>query len=514
MCLNPIHICKSSNDRFSRLCRLKDYHVTPSDDNIVAYDVPCGKCDECLANKRNDIFVRCWHEFNRCNQHALFLTLTYNDFYLPLVEVNKQYPVFIPDDCDPRFYECVIEPQYEMIGVWYKPHVQKYLKSLNEKLIYYIGTNIEKLSRLTTIDGKRCISDEWKNYIIHSERPLKYLLVCERGKADIYVDDKGRTRKGTSRPHYHAILFINDKRLYTHIHYILKLCKELWIYGNSYNIQLGNDCIQEKRDSSSCIQYVTKYVTKDVYEVANNILYMDYMQKKNCKPFILMSNGIGASLLDNYKKLDNVLRDGIPVPLGNHIVTCNVPRYNLEKRLKHRIKGVVNQSKPITTKSELYYDSGHSSPYFFLWEDDIPTENTPFVRTKTIKTNECKSLEISMRNDKANHYANCLQLYQKSNLPSLWQTTETPLSERNYQSDIDLLNSVSSDEIYLFVLNDLYVNEDSSDNPDTLYQTYDLINRIKNTLKILKYRQKQLIYKSKLSSVIINKPELFNNHPL
>lgn len=514
MCLSPIHITRSGS-RFQKLGLMNDYKVSHSNDGIVAYDVPCGKCEECLQTKKNDIYVRCYHEYNQCNQNALFLTLTYDDLHLPLIEINKQEPIFIPDDCDPRLYECVQEPCYDLIGVWHKPHVQKYLKSLNEKLIYFIGTQLLKLDRLVTINGKRCISAEWKEYLSNSCRPLKYLVVCERGKADIYTDDKGIKRKGTFRPHYHAILFINDPRLYPHINYILTLCKDLWIYGNSYNIRLEPDNITEKRTSSSSLMYVCKYITKDVDNISNTLIYSDYRQENNAKPFVLLSNGIGESLLDNYNNLESVIKDGISVPLGHSIVTYNIPRYNLEKRLKRRIKGIVlKECANIEYKKSVYYDSGHPSPYFFLWEDDYENIKQTLTHVKTIKTHECKELEKTKRHRKAIFYADKLLLYQQSNLVSLWNTSETPLHDRNYSSDIDLLHSISADDLYLFVLNELYIHIDHYSQNDTLYQVYDLVNKINISIRKLDLIKKQIVYKRNLEKSIIAKPSLFNNQPL
>lgn len=47
--------------------------------------VPCGKCEECRQQNRNDWFVRCFYEWsnNTENGHTFFYTLTYNNENLP-----------------------------------------------------------------------------------------------------------------------------------------------------------------------------------------------------------------------------------------------------------------------------------------------------------------------------------------------------------------------------------------------------------------------------------------------
>lgn len=71
MCVNPRKIINRANHW---------------DENKPLYlYVPCGNCEECRQNNRNDWFVRCFYEWssNNDNGNSFFYTLTYNNDNLP-----------------------------------------------------------------------------------------------------------------------------------------------------------------------------------------------------------------------------------------------------------------------------------------------------------------------------------------------------------------------------------------------------------------------------------------------
>lgn len=70
------------------------------------YLVPCGRCAACLQRKRQDWVIRLKEEL-KVSENAFFVTITYNDRYIPLADE-------IPTLC--------------------KPDVQKYLKRLRKRL--------------------------------------------------------------------------------------------------------------------------------------------------------------------------------------------------------------------------------------------------------------------------------------------------------------------------------------------------------------------------------------------
>lgn len=71
MCLSPIY---KKNEKFGEYGQSERYFV-----------IPCGKCEECMKKTQNDWFVRSKAELER-SSCALFITLTYDDLNVPLVE--------------------------------------------------------------------------------------------------------------------------------------------------------------------------------------------------------------------------------------------------------------------------------------------------------------------------------------------------------------------------------------------------------------------------------------------
>lgn len=515
MCTSPIHIKRPKSTYFSRLAQTMDIRVH-SEGDMYAYDVPCGHCPECKQQKISDYVVRCYDEWIRANEHALFVTLTYAEHHLPILEQCTQDPIFLPSDSVPWEYDVVQAPEYKYISTWYKPHVTKFLKQLQEKLIYYIGTELLGLTRLATINGHRCITPEWREYLSTSPRPLKYLVTCERGSSDNYLDDHGNLRTGTSRPHYHGIFIINDPRLYPHLDYVLELCRDLWIYGRSYNVQIEGST--EVRTPVQCIEYVCKYVFKDLEETTLSCCFADACDKLNRKPFLLVSHGLGSHLLDDVDASVS-LKSGVILPSSNGgCRAVNPPRYNVLKKTTFRISGIVSDAT-IRTKYDkgVFYDGGNSNPFFFLWDEDVHYlgRTIPNRHVKVIKTPLGQQCDIDNRVRKADYYANQLALYQNSlTLKSLWKELDSPLAERNFEDDMLLLHDVSPDDLYLFILNDLYISSDQADNPDTLYECFLLVRDICNTRTIHARKLREIEYKNKLTKAIEAKPELFICTPM
>lgn len=307
MCYRPLHISNVVNGHHG-------------------YDVPCGKCAACRQSRVDDITFRVWYEFSTItreyekseyykinNSRGIFATLTYNDRYLPTTTVCPLFePVF--DDSGELLN---VPPKPRVISCFDKTQTRAFLKSLNEKCIYHIGTDILGLTRLRA--GR--ITDEWRkfldDYYVHdgSKRPLKYFLVCERG------------HNGTKRPHYHCAFLIEDPRLTTS--FVKNLIRDSWIYGFSYNLSVGGE-----RSDFDCIKYVCKYICKDDNEflLTSGLLFHDDDTKLSAQPFTLCSNNIGACYLDNVSRdnLEHFVKHGV-VLSGKKEKHIPLPRYYVRK---------------------------------------------------------------------------------------------------------------------------------------------------------------------------------------
>ena len=130
MCYRPLHISRYVNGKY-------------------AYDVPCGHCPQCRNQRVNDIIFRVWYEYlqikdsfimhtNKVESRAIFCTLTYDEKHLPRVLVNDFFqPVF---DDNMELLNTPKSPR--LVSSWNKSHVQSFLKSMNDDLIYHLGVNI------------------------------------------------------------------------------------------------------------------------------------------------------------------------------------------------------------------------------------------------------------------------------------------------------------------------------------------------------------------------------------
>jgi hypothetical protein len=88
-CLHPFTLKKTDKQYFKeeQQYRLGLLPFPPTRYQVV----PCGKCELCLSNKRQQWWFRLWNEL-RGSSSAHFITLTYNDKHLPKDgRVNKKH---------------------------------------------------------------------------------------------------------------------------------------------------------------------------------------------------------------------------------------------------------------------------------------------------------------------------------------------------------------------------------------------------------------------------------------
>lgn len=57
----------------------------------ISIPVPCGKCPECLANRKQQWYLRLKAEHSSCRNPSYFVTLTYDDDNLPIDENGNNY---------------------------------------------------------------------------------------------------------------------------------------------------------------------------------------------------------------------------------------------------------------------------------------------------------------------------------------------------------------------------------------------------------------------------------------
>lgn len=295
MCYRPLHI--TANNVY------RNTNVSAS-----TYDVPCGKCESCRDAYRNMWKCRLWHELDYTNNHggtAVFLTFTYNDEHLPLIEVNgSKIPCFNHQDVKTFLNRLKIR-MYRMYG----KNSYKYFIAME----YGKNTKRQHLHGLFTLAS--CV--DWKVFteLCRDLWSDKGYMFPKRDKYGRYVKDDGT----------------DDTPL---IRSIVK----------------------------GCI-YVSKYVTKDLsyYDIpsVDAAIKFDKAFARKFGPRHYQSNNLGISILDKVNLADNeavvsFLSDGIVVPYA----TCRipVPRYIKKKLLFDNVK-----SDRIGRNNKFLYDSVPSS---------------------------------------------------------------------------------------------------------------------------------------------------------
>ena len=168
--------------------------------------VPCGHCEECAIQQRNDWFVRCYFEYLENQGRTFFYTLTYNDEHLP---------------------------HYGKVHGFSKRHIQLFIKRLRKQL------DVVGIS-------------------------LKYLVSCEYGEL-------------RQRPHYHALFFLSQWYNPFTFYKLVEYEWSTYVRSEKKRVSLGfvkpGDNVGVVRGTTG-IQYVTKYVVKDISYVSSHITYI------------------------------------------------------------------------------------------------------------------------------------------------------------------------------------------------------------------------------------------------
>ena len=220
MCLNPIKLYNPAKK------------ISLLGGQRFQIEVPCGNCAECREAKRTDIYFRTYYECEYTwlqNGFVYFDTLSYRTDCLPHVsdfinKVGKDSPVD---------FSCFNREDFRLFMV-----------RLRRQLEYH-GFDVKN--------------------------NLKYFVASEYGSDKEYVDDNGRLRKATQRPHYHVLFFVTgDIDVITFSQYVNKC----WQKGNTDGVDykgyryviehtFGPKYNNDKVHMRSVANYVAKYVLKD-----------------------------------------------------------------------------------------------------------------------------------------------------------------------------------------------------------------------------------------------------------
>ena len=293
----------------------------------------CGRCSDCIRKQRTDWRVRSYYEardfLRKPGSFILFDTLTYSDEHI------KRYSDIFPELNIPELLNSTS---------FSRSDVQKFFKRLR-------------------INLKRA------GYSYDSNQ-LRYILTSEYGS-----DEKINGFQRTHRPHYHVLFFVSFP--ISPIDFSRQVSRA-WFLGKTDGVRPSDDCsecpvkkfcrgyciyqspeyvLNERIVNSSspantmkCVNYVTKYISKDMYnsdllqqrvDLLWKYLSPDYRKslpeyrkyRKFCLqvlPFHLQSRYFGLSLLsDADEKKYLVATNQVHLPTSDSSVVRSValPRY-------------------------------------------------------------------------------------------------------------------------------------------------------------------------------------------
>lgn len=292
----------------------------------------CGKCAGCISKHRTDWRVRSYYESLDCLRNygfILFDTLTYSDAHIKRYsDLNQELDI----------------PNMLNYTAFCRADVQKFFKRLR--------INLKR-------DGYEYEPEE-----------LRYILTSEYGS-----DEKKRGFQLTHRPHYHVLFFV---RFNIEPVDFSRYVSKAWYCGKTDGVRPVDDCVEcpvrsfcrgvclyqsddyvnnervistnSQRNLIKCVNYVTKYVSKDLFLTSKlqervdnlfSVVMPDYftniesyrIYRKFCSqvlPFHLQSRFFGLTLLDDVDARQRAIDyNSVILPTGEKDVVKEValPRY-------------------------------------------------------------------------------------------------------------------------------------------------------------------------------------------
>lgn len=357
MCLTPVRLRTSSIYR--SLNGYSKYYV----------EVPCCQCAECQQQKKNDWYIRNYFEsqslWKDSDGYIMLISLTYDDDHLPTVSKT-----LLGTDIDhfsdwASELECVVNfMDSNKIDMDIRKVLGIFRKCNFSCFDYHDVQNFLKLLRIRL---------ERAGYKV--EGNLRYFIAAEYGHDENYVDSRGRTRKGTNRPHYHLLPYVSGDLFRQGLtpELLSLYISTAWIYGrtdgipymdSSYVINhstFGPRYINDPKRLRGVQYYVTKYVCKD-YDFSDSIrkrvsyiltqlyridydspLYKERMREllRFMSQFHRQSLAFGyEGLINDISVMDSIIKEGnIKLPDSDKVVkTFSIPQYYVRKIFQKCVK--------------------------------------------------------------------------------------------------------------------------------------------------------------------------------
>lgn len=270
MCIHPLHI------------EVKNQHPDRFKPNAsYAYDVPCGKCLECLKRRQSDYATRIYREASKGGR-MYFITLTYRDEALPLSKrlFKADKDTGLVDAVTPYEIETdkrvLSEIRLDMSRIKVSS-VARYVdrEVFQTDSVYWYARFTPSLNRLDVRNWLKVARIVYKRKNGFPLPDFRYAFCGEYGP------------KG-SRPHYHMILFGLEPELVS------------WLVGlwdSKYGYTLTKEVPIKNADGSDARLIVSRYVGK---YIAKGKFDLDSVKNRDAeKGRLCNSLRLGTQLSDN-----------------------------------------------------------------------------------------------------------------------------------------------------------------------------------------------------------------------
>lgn len=248
--------------------------------NEVLY-VNCRKCPACLSARSSELTNRVTNE---CKQHMfnIFFTLTYDNEHVPRL-VRKCPSVY----CLNRDYgDYKVSQRYFFTTKTFAELGVKHLSNLDGDTF---GVVCKRDVQLFLKRLRSAIHYEFKDKLNDYETKIRYFICSEYGS--VY-----------QRPHYHGIIFCDNRQLADSIP---RLLRKVWSYCDPSRIDAQFVC-------GSAPQYVAKYL--------NGCSHLpEVLQSKSFRTFYICSkNPIIGNFENHVKEVQDILINGISQRMCSH----------------------------------------------------------------------------------------------------------------------------------------------------------------------------------------------------
>lgn len=318
---------------FVKSCSNPSYITAPDGHTMP---VPCGKCKYCQLKKSYNNKRLCDIEANN-HEYTYFATLTYSKEYVPYISLKPNKSFSFSALQSYSIYPCNRIAEHENFDIYpyFLPtDVFMSKEEFNDIISRVNSTNTQSNNRINVLyyhDIQNFLKRLRKNVSKFSNSQLRYYAVGEYGPEHY-------------RPHWHVILYFNDKAISENI---VQVVSKSWKYGYT----------NTSKSRGKVSHYLTSYVN-------SNAIIPNLYKTKPIRPRALHSKFFGLSILKPFEK--EIIEKGLEFfdtkdfNISNKIVKL-YPTKNIRDYYFPKISGF----------SQLSFDDKVDLYSFYLYTDYI-----------------------------------------------------------------------------------------------------------------------------------------------